>query len=235
MILARDTYPSSAACFIELNDAVEALTWRRVCFNSHWATPPAGAVVYNLESIPDQVDPARWAAHTVWDSIASNIAKYPPGMNVKHVPVGWHVSMERFERAKVLDIDVVFTGALNDRRAKVLDALRERGLSVVYIGPAVGNHGAARDAVLARAKLALNILFHDKAPFPATRVAHLVANKVPVLSERCPDGWTWLPQSDYGAMVPATLALLARLAGNEADIVEGCYQDFCADPLVLPS
>ncbi len=235
MILAKDTYGSSAACFTEINDAVEALTWRRVCFNSHWATPPAGSIVYNLESIPDQVDPARWAGHEVWDSIASNIAKYPPGMNVKHVPVGYHPSMERFDRAKVLDIDVVFTGALNHRRAAVLDALRERGLNVVYIGPAVGNHGAARDAVLARAKLALNILFHDSAPFPALRVAHLVANRVPVVSEACPDGWPWLRGSDLGRFVDAAEheARSERwLADNRAEDAYECFRD---SPLVLPS
>ncbi len=232
MILAKDTYGSSAACFTEINDAVEALTWRRVCFNSHWATPPAGSVVYNLESIPDQVDPARWAGHEVWDSIASNIAKYPPGMNVKHVPVGYHPSMERFERAKVLDIDVVFTGALNHRRAAVLDALRERGLNVVYIGPAVGNHGAARDAVLARAKLALSILFHDEAPFPALRVAHLVANRVPVLSEQCRDGWDYLPSCRIEEMADVAAR---RVNVGETDFEDYSLKRFKQTPLVLPS
>ncbi len=235
MILAKDTYGSSAACFTEINDAVEALTWRRVCFNSHWATPPAGSIVYNLESIPDQVDPVRWAGFEVWDSIASNIAKYPPGMNVKHVPVGYHPSFERFERAKVLDIDVVFTGALNDRRARILDALRERGLNVVYIGPAIGNHGAARDAILARSKLALNILFHDEAPFPALRVAHLVANRVPVLSEACEGGWAFVRGAQYSELVDEACEMLAEGPDTLASAAERRRGAFCSMPLVLPS
>ncbi len=245
MILAKNTHPSSAACFVELNAAVEAMTWRRVCLNAHWATPPAGSIVFNTESVPDQVDPERWRGFECWDSIASNVAKYPAGMNVKHVPVGYHPSMERFKRAEVLDIDVVFTGALNERRSAVLDALRAKGLNVVWLGPAMGNHGAARDAVLARSKLALNILFHDKAPFPATRCAHLVANRVPVLSELCPGMWGFLDAShaatDLEHMVDDAEGWLR---GGNADgdaawhlkaMAEKHYEAFKAMPMVLPS
>lgn len=242
MILARDTHPSAAACFEELNAAVEALTFRAVAFNAHNAhCVSANAIIYNLESIPDQVDPTRWAGRTVWDSIDSNIPRYPESVNVTHVPVGYHPSMERFQRAEVLDIDVVFTGALNARREKILNGIAKRGYRVEYVGPTPGNHGAKRDAILARARLALNILFHPSAPYPQPRMAHLIANKVPVLSEWCADGWDFVGGCDYGFLVDQASRFLDGsyrrfLDESYRDGTDAgkCYQAFRSNPMRLP-
>ncbi len=234
MILAGRTHPSAAACFVEINDAVQALTWRPVLFNAHNCDNPPPGIIYNMESIPDQVDPARWAGRECWDSIASNVAKYPAGMKVTHVPVGYHRSMERFERAKVLDIDVVFCGALNGRRKRILDALTERGLEVAYIPPDPGNHGKVRDDVLSRAKLALNILWHDEAPFPALRCAHLVANRVPVLSEQCDDGWRFVRSASCGDLVEEAVAMLEEGAETLSSAANRRYGAFRSMPMVLP-
>ncbi len=232
MILARDSHPSAARCFEELNAAVEAMTWRRVAFNAHNAlSVPSGVIIYNLESIPDQADPSKWEGHEIWDGFESNLPKYPAGMNVRHVPVGYHPSMQRFERASTLDIDVAFCGALNERRSRVLEGLRAHGLRVEYVGPHPQNYGGARDALLARAKLALNMLFHDDAPFPATRCAHLVANRVPVLSEWSCEAWPWLTQADYGRLVSVAVELLER-GGVDAEQQLSAFQ---AMPMVLPS
>ncbi len=208
MILGRDRHPASA-CFDEIDAAVSALTDRVVVFNAH-AFPghvPEGAVVWNTENVPGQVpDPrALWPDHEIWDISAANAARY----GAKHVPIGYHPSMERFERRPVeeQDIDVVFTGCMNPRRADVLQQLADRGLKVAHIGPG-GPHGAERDAVLARSRLALNMLFYPDGTFPALRVAHLVANRVPVVSEMAPECFDFLETCAYESLVENCVALL---------------------------
>jgi hypothetical protein len=226
LILGLETQ-TFAKCFVEIDDAVRAMTDRPVCFNAHRSPPPPGAIIYNLENVPKQVpDPATlWAGHEVWDFSASNAAKY----GAKHVPVGYHPSMERFKRAPVLDIDVVFSGAINPRRAQVLNELQSRGLRVVIVPQRF--YGRQRDAILARAKLALNMLFYEDGVFPALRVAHLVANRVPVLSERCPEQWNYVPHCDYESL--ATTVENAIKYGPE--MAEHCYRRFVQQPLELPS
>jgi hypothetical protein len=227
MILGLDRHPA-AACFVELDDAVRAMTGRVVCFNAH-AYPdeiPPGAIVYNLEN-PEQVSDharERWKAHEVWDFSERNAAV----LGARHVPIGFHPSMERFQRAEVQDIDVIFTGCINERRAKVLQDLAEHDLNVVVVP--TGIYGAKRDDALARAKLALNMRFYEDGVFPALRVAHLVANRVPVLSERSIEQWNWVPHTGFGDLVSC-----ARNAIQEGlEMAEHAYQRFVQMPMVLP-
>lgn len=225
MILGLSSHPA-AACFTEIDEAVRQLRGKDdVCFNAHAFDAPKGAIVYNFENVPQQVDPARWADQEVWDFSRRNSERYV----CKHVPVGYHPSFERFKRADVLDIDIVFTGCLNERRIAVLQALADRGLSVTAIPPGV--YGAERDAVLARAKLALSMLYYSDGVFPALRVAHLVANRVPVLSERCVDGWDYIP-----SVAIDMVEWCARNAITEGPaMAEHAYQRFRQTPMRLPS
>ncbi len=229
MIVGRDTQTFSQ-CFVEIDDAVRAMTDRTVCFNAHRAEAPPGSIIYQTENVPTQVaDPrAMWPDHEIWDISASNAAKY----GAKHVPIGYHPSMERFKRADVLDIDVVFSGAINDRRAKVLNELQARGLRVVVVP--VRTYGRQRDALLARAKLALNMLFYEDGIFPALRVAHLVANHVPVLSERCPEGWPFISTCEFTDIVDATERIV-RDEQAARENAEYALEAFRAMPMVLPS
>ncbi len=218
---------TTAKCFVEIDEAVRQMTDRTVVFNAHRAPAPPGSIVYNLENVPLQVPDyaTRWAEHEVWDFSASNAAKY----KAKHVPVGFHPSMIRFKRAKDLDIDVIFTGVINDRRAKVLNDLKARGLNVVVVPARL--YGRGRDALLARAKLALNMLFYPDGVFPALRVAHLVANRVPVLSERALEQWNWVPHCDYERL--AWTVVNAIKAGPE--MAEHAFTRFTQQPMDLPS
>jgi hypothetical protein len=229
MILGRDQHPASA-CFEEINAAVEAMTTRVVCFNTHEFPNdiPDGAIVYNLEN-PAQVSQAvadAWKPHERWDFSEANAEL----LGATHVPVGYHPTMERFRRDTVQDIDVVFTGCLNERRTKVLEALAEQDLKVVAIPP--GIYGAQRDAVLARAKLALNMLYHEMGVFPALRYAHLAANRVPVLSETCPEVRGF--QCPYDDIVANVVALLGDDKAR-IKIATIAYDTFRAQPMVLPS
>jgi len=229
VIVCRDTMTFSQ-CFVEIDEAVRQLRGKDdVAFNAHRGPAPEGAIIFQTENVPTQVaDPlALWPDREIWDISAANAAKY----GAKHVPIGWHKSMERFERAADPDIDIVFSGAINDRRAKVLNALQERGLNVVIVP--LRAYGRQRDALLARAKLALNIRFYETGMFPVLRSAHLIANHVPVLSETCADvigAHVWIDQ-----IVEKAANMLGRSAAWRACVAGDNYHEFRSKPMVLPS
>ena len=212
MILGRDRHPASA-CFDELNAAVEALLpagAATVCFNAHVFPDrlPAGAIVYNLENVGIQVSAEAFPGHEVWDFSRRNVDAWREAgrvaSEVRHVPVAFHPSMQRFEMRpwEERTIDVVFAGALNARRSQLIDDLRARRLNVAHIPHGV--YGAQRDAVLARSKLALNPLFYERGMFPSLRACHAIANHLPVLSERAPEMPEWcLLASPYEEIVGA--------------------------------
>ena len=191
MILGKDT-PYYGHCFEEIDTAVSALTTRTVVFNEkHQFKAPSGSIIFNLENVPGQVNPALWSEHEIWDASLRNISRYPTGLKVTHVPMGYEPSMKRFERRPVeeRDIDVVFCGYPNERRLSVLDSLRYRGIKVAV--PDYNTWGKDRDKVIARAKLALDMRYYDDGIFPTLRSLHLVANGMPVVAETSPEMPPW--------------------------------------------
>jgi len=79
------------------------------------------------------------------------------------------------------DIDVLFFGSLNDRRMRLLEALRARGMTVV------AHHSmpvAERAALLARSRLLLNVSFLDATrTVEIPRLAVGFVAKKPILTE----------------------------------------------------
>jgi hypothetical protein len=233
-----DNGVGTAQLFAELNDAVEALAGDRiVCLNAHVAPEkvPPGAIVYNQENVPLQVSPLMFPDHEVWDFSARNVEEWRP-RTVVHVPVGYHQTMERFTMRpwEERDIDVIFTGLMNERRAKVLEALVERGLKVVHVPP--GIYGARRDALLARSKVALAMLYYPNSVYGTLRAAHLAANKVPFISEVAPDTPEWVhPTVPYDRLVDETVRWLRTLDRGALDhMASFVYGEFRLHPMTLP-
>jgi O-methyltransferase/8-demethyl-8-(2,3-dimethoxy-alpha-L-rhamnosyl)tetracenomycin-C 4'-O-methyltransferase len=150
---------------------------------------PVGAIIYNLE----QMRPGAWATradylallarHTVWDFAAANVTAIRAATGnpaVHHVPIGYAAPLTRIAPAPVQDIDVLFYGSITPRRDAVLRALAAEGLQVVA-GFRV--YGEERDALIARAKVVLNLHAHDDWGFEIVRVAHLLANRKAVVCE----------------------------------------------------
>lgn len=150
--------------------------------------PPRKAILYNLEQVqagsawltPQLL--ALFREYTVWDYSARNAARLvelgvsPPTL----VPVGYVPELTRIVPATE-DIDVLFYGSMNERRQRIIEALRARGLRV---GTLFAVYGPARDAVIARSKLVLNVHFYEAKVFEAVRVSYLLANRRVVVSER---------------------------------------------------
>lgn len=106
--------------------------------------------------------------HYVWDYSQRNLARYAAlGIaNGHHVPLGYEEEAGSDLRAEDVlpdagqDIDVLFFGWVNPRRARVLDAMRRKGLHVVCNDNVLWDN-AHRDRLIRRAKLVLNMHFYD--------------------------------------------------------------------------
>lgn len=150
---------------------------------------PANTILYNFEQVqgdsawmkPVYVDLVR--RFVTWDYSARNVAawrRFVPEARVLHVPLGHASTVPGIAPAAVEDIDVLFYGSQNERRQKVLQALEARGLRV---HAAYDVYGAERDALIARAKVVLNLHFYESRIFEVARVAWLIANRKAVVAE----------------------------------------------------
>lgn len=146
-------------------------------------------VVCNFEPVDLQTTFADWSRvdalrqATVWDYSARNvdyIRALTGNSRVTHVPIGYAPLLTRVTAALVQDIDVLFYGSVNPRRASLLDRLEARGLAVTRV---FGVYGTERDALIARAKVVLNVHFYEARVFELVRVSYLLANSKAVVAE----------------------------------------------------
>jgi len=184
------------------------------------AVPPPGAILYNLEQVQEG---SPWFGrelielyrrHPVWDYSAANAAALErlglPRPQV--VPVGYVPELTRIAPTEE-DVDVLFYGSLNERRRAVLRELEARGARVHV---AFGVYGAARDRLVARSRLVLNVHFYEAKVFEIVRVSYLLANRRTVVSERGCDRDEERPFeqgvafAEHGRLADRCLELLAR-------------------------
>lgn len=150
---------------------------------------PPGAIIYNFEQVGGAVTvltPAFRAAiarHRVWDYSARNMRLLAPLTGhdrLQMVPVGYVPAISRIPRAPVQDIDVLFYGAVNERRRDILLGLQRAGLRV---HAPFGVYGPERDGLIARAKVVLNIHAHPTKVLEVVRISYLLANRKAVVTE----------------------------------------------------
>lgn len=146
--------------------------------------PPA-AVLFNLEPIipemldrlPGYLELLRQPAITrVWDYDPGNVERLAAAGigNAEHVELGYAEPMTRIDSLPRPDIDVLFYGSPAPRRLAVRDALAEAGLSVHF---AFGVYGKERDALIARARVVLNVSqFARDGAFDIVRLSYLLSN-----------------------------------------------------------
>jgi len=143
--------------------------------------------VYNLEQLGGPSLPKHFyelgIRHQVWDYSLNNLKTWevlrcarPP----IHVPLGYVPELRRIQASKVQNIDVLFYGSLNERRSRILQALKDSG---VKVHSAFGVYGKERDALIARSKIVLNVHFYNAKIFETVRVSYLLANSKAVVSE----------------------------------------------------
>jgi hypothetical protein len=153
---------------------------------------PRRTILFNLEQwIADSqwfASPATralMARHAIWDYSQRNIdAIRAAGIAPRfyRMPIGTMPQLSRIAPAEDMDLDVLFYGAVNERRRKALQQVRATGLKVA----AAYLYGKERDAVIARSKLVLNIQQNTADLFEIVRVSYLLANRKAVVSECYP-------------------------------------------------
>jgi len=150
---------------------------------------PPNTIIYNLEQnrglaidqIREQI-PYIASAFRVWDYSNANLEVWRElGCNdVSIVPVAYAPVLSKIPKPKVQDIDVLFFGLAGEKRLSAIHRLSNAGLATVFVS---GLYGEARDNLIARSKLILNINLYDVSRiFEIARVSYLLANKKAVVS-----------------------------------------------------
>jgi hypothetical protein len=146
-------------------------------------------IVYNLEQV-DGASPwltphyrrllSRVRVLDYTDRNADRLRGLTGNGRIRVLPVGFWSGWSRIPRASVEDIDALFYGALNERRQRIISALRDKG---VVVATAFGVYGAKRDALISRAKIVLNVHYYETSVFEVVRATYLLANRKVVAAE----------------------------------------------------
>ena len=187
---------------------------------------PPGSIVYNLEQLSrfaeqDIGNDERFSFDftaknfEIWEYSEDNIVmwnkigtKYP----VSKVPIGYAPILTRIPKAEVQDIDVLIYGNPNDNRVEILRRLCSQGLRVMFL---FGFYGEARDELIARSKIVLNIGQYDKT-FEIVRASYLMANRKAVVADLYDnisiegDIASGIMFTNFDYVVPACLHLLSN-------------------------
>ncbi|HEY6897980.1 MAG TPA: hypothetical protein VI279_12015 [Rhodocyclaceae bacterium] len=156
---------------------------------------PETTVIFNLEQLGAGAEVVSQAyldqmrRYVVWDYSQRNIDWLrQSGINpaAEWVPLGYAPSLERVPAGVAQDIDVLFYGTVNERRGRILDGLRGRGLNVVSLHQAP-QFKADLDGYIARAKVVLNLHFYETHIFEIVRVSYLLTNRKAVVAEVNPN------------------------------------------------
>jgi hypothetical protein len=177
---------------------------------------PADTIVYNFDplrnlSLRDHAikpEVLNYVANfRIWEYSQGNLGSWKalsPKHQVRYVPVGFAPLLCRIAKPSVQDIDVLLYGTTGQERLQVLHELSHRGFTAVY---AAGLFGTARDELIGRAKIVLNVNYNNFAKiFEVVRVSYLLANRKAVVADESADSFI-----DPDLRPGVKLALLSQL------------------------
>jgi hypothetical protein len=152
---------------------------------------PANTIIYNFEQVGGQNETDlkpefRFVAEhfRVWEYSERNLASWKdigPATRVVHVPVGWAPILNRIERCDPQDIDILVYASPAQLRLQIFQELCDCGMKCMFV---CGLYGKARDDLIGRAKLILNINRYDRSRiFEIVRVSYLLANAKAVVAD----------------------------------------------------
>ena len=152
---------------------------------------PPSAILYNLEQIDSRILNDRpqfrdmLGRHEVWDYNLQNVERLRSlAKRIFYLPVGFEPEMARIPFQGHQDIDVLFYGALDDRRRAILERIQASHIKLHYL---FGVYGPERDHFIQRSRIVLNLHHTDAKVFEIVRVSYLLANKKAVVSELAPE------------------------------------------------
>ena len=121
------------------------------------------------------------SAYKVWDVFIYNIdflKKY--GIEANYLKIGYSEALEELNINTKKTIDVLFYGAVNERRRKILDEIETNKIRFKYL---FGVYGEERNKYIEKSRIVLNIHSYNYNYFESVRVSYLLNNGIPVLSE----------------------------------------------------
>jgi hypothetical protein len=160
----------------------------------HLQRVPSGTIFYQLEQIAHvPIDklvaslPIIASRFRVWDYNPVNIGtwqKLNPAFTPQVLPICWSPNLRQIPKLDDEDIDVLFYGIPSAARLTLFGHLCQAEMKCVY---ACGLYGQARDSLIARAKIILNLnLYESSQIFEIVRVSYLLANEKAVVSDIYP-------------------------------------------------
>jgi len=163
----------------------------------------------------------------VWDYSQENIEFLKnQGISARHLPVGYHESLEQIPQAAEKDIDILFFGSLGDRRQAILAKLENTGKARVKT--LFGVYGKQRDEFIGRSKILINIHYYSTKIFEAVRVSYLLNNRCCVVSEESsvyPYPGVNIPLVTYDSLAEKCLDILDKDGAYKA-LGESSYREF---------
>jgi hypothetical protein len=180
---------------------------------------PEDTIVYNFEqgrNLPaDKIRPQMKIIarrFEVWEYSAGNMPVWEQlgALRAEVVPVGYAPILQRIARPAVQDIDVLLYGVPGQERLRAFHYLCQEGLTCMFV---CGLYGAARDELIGRSRVILNINLYEHARiFEVVRVSYLMANRKAVVAP-----------VDGDTLIDADIASGLRIA-NGAAILQACKQ-----------
>jgi hypothetical protein len=151
---------------------------------------PPETIIYNFEQqrglTTEQLKPqTKLAAQRfqIWDYSEGNAAAWASigAKAVRVVPVGFAPILQRIPKPPVQDIDVLMYGLPGMDRLDAFHYLSASGMTTAFI---CGLYGKARDELIGRSKLIVNIGLYDRSKiFEVVRVSYLLANRKAVVAD----------------------------------------------------
>ncbi|MEG7843029.1 glycosyltransferase family 1 protein [Bacillus mobilis] len=205
---------------------------------------PKNAIIYNLEQLYEGSPYAHpfylilLKDKEIWDYSKQNIEWLKQkgiGKEIKHVGMNYAPTLEikkdAFDDEITEDIDILFIGALNSRRQAILDQLKAvaPNLNIVFKNNA---WGIARNELIARSKIILNIHFYLSGILETPRVSYAVANKKFIISENSnPEDemeWPGIVFTSYEKIIENILKYIS-LPEERIKLAEKAYTHFEAN------
>jgi len=186
---------------------------------------PSNTIVYNFEQMrglsKSQIRPEiQFCSNKfqIWDYSPANLQAWEllGAKNVLIVPVAYAPILSRIPKPPIQDIDVLIYGLTGQKRLEIFHQLSNSGISTIF---ASGIYGDARDQLIARSKIVLNINLYDFArTFEVVRVSYLLANKKAVIA--CIDPNTYIASEflDAAQFVPPDKVMENCVRYLESDI-----------------
>ena len=214
-----------------LYDTKNIIFGSQLCHKNILETLPKNSIIYNLEQkrwlvsdkpvSEDELDAHTYIADNfeIWDystihlPIWKSLSKSE--VKIKHVPIGYAPVLSKIEKAVPQDIDVLIYGTPSDDRLTAFQKICGTGLCTVFI---CGLYGQARDDLIARSKIVLNISQYDHT-FEIVRVSYLLANSKVVVASIHDDSSIEADMAECIRFCPldSIASLCFGLVNNEAE------------------